>query len=601
MSKKVSKLGEYHGYSEEVYNGYKRISQYITVSDETKLAADILLPSINGQVANTPLPVIWSYIRYHRASLNEDGELTLRTDTPLTIKLLKHGYIIAAVDARGAGASFGTLRGELLPEEAQDGYDITEWLAKQSWCDGKIGMYGSSYMGITQYMTAGKNPPHLKAIIPEMAMFDRYSFIYPGGVFREGFITEWGKHIQLLDKNTKPVPVDEDHDGSMAVEAVEQHQLNKDILDTSLRNPHRDSRIEGEKLYFEWSPNKYVDGINNSNVAVYHIAGWFDLWPRDQLTWYNNLKTPQRILMTPWSHSTGHMHTPGWHEMVTPLLGYELDHNEILEFHSTEMLRWYDYWLKGIENGIMDEPSIHYYTIGAPKEKAWRTSKQWPTLKERRVSYYLNEDISRSGSSINYGNLTNDPPSRLTGFDEYTVDCSTTTGKATRWTNGYGAPIKYPDMRENDSKALTYTTKQLEHCIEVTGHPILHLWVMSPKVDVDFYAYLEEVDREGYSHYLTEGVLRVSHRALSDPPFMYMGLPYHRSYQEDVLPLKKEPVELLYDLLPISNVFDEGHRIRLAITCADKDNYQTEDLSGTKVMVHRNRKHCSYISLPIIN
>lgn len=152
-------------------------------------------------------------------------------------RLLKHGYIIAFVDVRGAGASFGTRRGELLPEEARDGYDVTEWFAELPWCDGNIGMRGVSYLGITQYMTAGKSPPHLKAIIPEMAMFDLYSFAYPGGVLKEGFITTWGKGNQVLDKKTKPVPVDEDHNGSMACEAVKQHRSNMDILETALKTP----------------------------------------------------------------------------------------------------------------------------------------------------------------------------------------------------------------------------------------------------------------------------------------------------------------------------------------------------------------------------
>jgi len=261
--------------------------------------------------------------------------------------------------------------------------------------------------------------------------------------------------------------------------------------------------------------------------------------------------------------------------MTTPLLGYEPDYEEIIEFRLAEMLRWYDYWLKGIDNGIMNEPPIHYYTMGASKEEAWRTSIQWPLLGESRVSYLISEGPSGSFSSVNDGKLKTTEPSNEVGYDEYTVDCSTTTGKATRWTKGCGGPIKYPDMRENDSKALTYTTEPLKQYLEITGHPILHLWVVSPR-DVDFYAYLEEVDREGYSHYLTEGMLKVSHRALSKPSFEYMGLPYHRSYKEDILPLGDEPVELVFDLLPVSNVFDEGHCIRLAITWQTKTTIRIE-------------------------
>jgi len=597
----VSRLGEYKGYSNEVYDGYKRVSKYLTVSDGTRLAAEIYLPTLNGVVADKPLPLIWSLTRYHRVSYNENGEISLRWEFPFLKRLLNHGYILAIVDTRGAGASYGTRRGEFLPEEAQDGYDVTEWFARQPWCDGNIGMYGLSYSGITQYMVAGKAPPHLKAIIPEMAMFDIYSTIKPGGAYREEFVTFWLKRSQVLDKMKKPVPVDEDHDGSMAGEAVAQHQSSIDLIEVIQKIPYRDSVLEGEKPWIEWSINRYIEGINKSGVAVYHIAGWFDLWPRDQLAWFNNLRVPQRILMAPWSHSAGWMHTPSWEEMTAPLLGYKQGFGEIFEFHFAEMLRWYDYWLKGIENGIMDEPPINYYTMGAPKDDAWRTSTRWPLSKESRVPYYLREGPSGSVSSVNDGTLRVDPSNASTGYDEYAVDCTTTTGKATRWTNGYGGPIKYPDMTENDSKSLTYTTQPLEHGVEVTGHPMLHLWVKSPTSDLDFYAYLEEVDGEGYSHYLSEGVLRTSHRALSEPPYEYMGLPYHRSHREDVLPLVDEPIELIFDLLPVSNVFDEGHRIRLALACADKDNYESRDVSGAIATVHRNKKYSSYISLPIIH
>jgi len=595
---KVSQLGEYQGYTKEEYHGYKRVSQYIKVRDGTKLAADIFFPTKDKKQETKPLPVIWSHIRYHRATIDENNNITTRIDMPLLRKLLNHGYIIAAVDTRGAGASYGTRKGELLSEEATDGYDVTEWLAEQPWCNGKIGMYGLSYMGITQYMAAGTAPPHLKAIIPEMAMFDLYSFRNPGGVGKEGFYKEWGKHTLSLDKKTRPVPVDEDKDGTMLREAVKQHQNNLNILDYSSELKYRDSTLLDENQYHTRSPSSYIDGINKSSAAVYHIAGWYDMYPRDQLLWFNNLKVPQRLLMTPWSHTTGWRYTPSWHEMITPLIGYEPDYNEILDFHWAEMIRWYDYWLKDIDNGIMNEPPINYYTIGAQKEEAWRTSNQWPIPSASNIPYYLQVGPSGSIKSVNDGKLNKLEPREESGYDEYITDETTTSGRETRWTNGYGAPIKYPDMRKNDLKALTYTTEPLEQDIEITGHPIIHIWVTAPS-KVDFYAYLEEVDESGYSHYLTEGVLRVSHRALSEPPFENISLPYHRSYKEDMLPTSKEPMELVFDLLPISNIFEKGHRLRVAVTCADRINYESIDYNE-KIRVHRNSTLTSYILLPIV-
>ncbi len=180
--------------------------------DGTKLAALILRPAEDGKPVSTPLPVIWTHIRYHREKILE---------WPWLQTLLKYGYVVVSVDVRGSGASYGTFRGLFSPEETNDAYDITEWLAVQPWSDGNIGMYGRSYMGITQFMAASKAPPHLKAIFPEMAEFDHYSFFYPGGVFQDDFFRQWGNMINMLD--TDGMAVDEDQDKAMLQEALKEH------------------------------------------------------------------------------------------------------------------------------------------------------------------------------------------------------------------------------------------------------------------------------------------------------------------------------------------------------------------------------------------
>ena len=138
---------------------------------------------------------------------------------PWLLTLLKYGYVIVSVDVRGSGASYGTFRGLFSPEETNDAYDITEWLAVQPWSDGNIGMYGRSYMGITQFMAASKAPPHLKAIFPEMSEFDHYSFVYPGGVFHDDFFRQWGNMIKKLD--TDGMAVTEDMNKAMLARSIE--------------------------------------------------------------------------------------------------------------------------------------------------------------------------------------------------------------------------------------------------------------------------------------------------------------------------------------------------------------------------------------------
>jgi putative CocE/NonD family hydrolase len=566
----ISRPGEYQGYSEPMYDEWLGLSQYITARDGTQLAVTIFRPTRDGAPVTEPLPVLWTHDRYHRAT-----ELSPRLQT-----ILAHGYVIAGVDVRGGGASSGTRQGEFSPQEALDAYDVTEWFAAQPWCNGNVGMYGGSYLGTTQYMAAGTAPPHLKAIFPMMAMFDLYTFIYPGGVFHDDFLAQWGGGVNKLDTVTPADAVDEDENGSALAEAKKEHQANVDIFEATAAQPYRSA-------YTASSPSSYVNQVRNSGVAVYHWAGWYDMYPRDMLLWFSNLDGPQKIVIGPWNHTGS-----GELDLVV------------------ELLRWYDYWLKGIDNGIMDEAPIYYYTMGAPQGEEWRAAWQWPLPAERPTNYYFRGqasdfgELSRTGSvnSANDGSLDTSPPTEAGDKDDYVVDYTTTSGTATRWTNGYGGGFDYPDMTSNDAKGLTYTTLPLDADVEVTGHPIVHLWVTSTAQDGDFFAYLEEVDQDGYSHYITEGTLRASHRALSSAPFDNLGLPYHRSFAEDVDPLPDEPVELVFDLLPTSNVFDAGHRIRLTLTGADQDTALTPELSPPPtVSVYRNADHASYVTLPIVS
>jgi putative CocE/NonD family hydrolase len=568
-----------------------RSSQYVAVRDGTKLAVDIFRPTENGVPVEDPLPVIWTHERYQRALIGSSGNvLTQVWKLPWLETLLRYGYVVAAVDVRGGGASYGTRNGPFAPEEAQDAYDITEWFAAQPWCNGRVGMYGRSYLGITQYFAASTAPPHLVAIFPEMAMFDFYSFVYPGGVFRDDFASQWGSGVRRLDTSpVRPtVPVDEDIGGAMLREALAEHQGNTDVYAWAAGPTYRDSLgANDEMIHIERSPSTYLEEVKQSGVAVYHLAGWYDIYPRDALVWFKSLdpNNPQKIVIGPWHHSS----------------------SEGLDM-AAEHLRWYDFWLKDVDNGIMDEAPLHYYTMGAPPEQAWRSAWQWPLPEEEPTRFYFRGGPSGSVASVNDGLLSIEAPTNPTGRDEVVVDYSTTTGRATRWTNGYGGDFGYPDMTTNDEKGLTYTTPPLDADIELTGHPVVHLWVSSTATDGDFFVYLEEVEELVgrtpifRSNYITEGTLRASHRALSPAPYDNLDLPYHRSFAEDVAELPVgEPVELVFDLHPTSNIFDQGHRIRVTITNRDRDNMETQPQSpAPTVSVYRNADNASYIVLPVI-
>ena len=584
---RVSEFGRYSGYSQPHYDGWTRNSQYVEVRDGVKLAVDIFRPSKNGKPASEPLPLVWTHTRYRR-SIVQNGKRLTWLDQPHLQTLVKDGYVVAVVDARGSGASFGIWKGIFTKEETRDSYDLVEWFARQPWCDGNVGMFGGSYQGMTQLMAAGTAPPHLKAIIPGFSFTNMYEVIYPGGIFRDDLVRTWSDLTRFVDTVQPAAPVDDDPEGALLKKAIETHKLNRSLFEllSPLRFRNDKDEATGCSPYFDWSPGNYFAEISKSGVAVYVWGGWFDAFARDTFVWYRNLRVPKRMTIGPWSHSAKDMSGSA----------------DYFKLYEVEQLRWFDFWLKGIKNGIMDEPSIHYFTLGAPESIQWKTTQRWPRTRVDKTRYYFQGGPSGSIHSINDGVLNTAPPGSKAARDEYQIDYSTTSGQVTRWDNTVGGNFDYPDMTSNDVKALTYTTTPLSSDIEVTGHPVLTVWVGSTANDADFFAYLEEVDQQGVSHYVTEGAQGASHRAVHNPPFDCLGLPWHRSFKEDAVNLVPgAPARLSFDLHPISNIFNNGHRIRLTVTCADRDNALTEPVSpAPRVFVYRDAKHPSNILLPVI-
>jgi putative CocE/NonD family hydrolase len=384
-------------------------------------------------------------------------------------------------------------------------------------------------------------------------------------------------------------PVDSDTDGSLLAQTRKERTgstLAKQSEVWFKKFPFRDSITSDGNKIWEGSANLYplLDRINQSGIPVYMTTGWYDLFSGagDMFLWYANLTVPKRLLVRPADHS-------------------EVEKNQFdLDFEA-EVHRWFDYWLKGIDNGIMKELSIYYYVMGDSKKRAWRTSAQWPLKDQKLTPFYLAQGKTGSIASINDGFLRREPPDQKDAADSYTVDYSTTSGKYSRW-YAVNWPRDYPDMRSNDQKALTYTTPPLEADLEVTGHPVAHLWLMTNAPDLDVFVYLEEVDGSGKSTYLTEGNLRASHRKVGRAPYNNLGLPYHSHYQSNLERITAEkPVELVFGLHPISYRFHKGNRIRITVAFADADNFETPVIDpAPKLQLLRGINHLSFIKLPIV-
>jgi len=567
--KKMSRPGEYHGYSEEVYPQVVCISKYINIRG-INIAVDIYRPSQDGITpTNEPLPVVYQHYAYNRGKISSVN----------IYPLVKHGYVVIIDDARGTGASFGYKPYQFSHEEALDAKELIEWIVNQSWCNGKVGMFGGSQMGGMQLLIVATRPPGLVSIMPTVTTIDQF-MRHPNGVY----LGMPGKpEVPAPPETAKPV--DADTSGAMAAAAIKEHERGAS-LNIMFPGPYvfRNDYVPEirDMPAIVSSPITYRDDITGSGIKMYHVAGWYDQAPTSQFGAWK--LWGGKLTIGPWLH---------WMtiDMEPPKI-------EILRI---ETLRWMDYTLKGIQNGIMDEPPVCYYTFNAPKNKEWKFTSQWPLPNQQLTRYFFNIGPAKTVNSVNDGGLSTSRSKSQTS-DAYRVDYSIRVFDGTfkeneRFWDG--------DMTKGtDSKGLTYTSEVLSADTEVTGHPVVHLWVSSTSKDGDFHVFLEEVDgKTGKSLFITNGMIRASNRAVStQSPWSDLGLPYHRCYDVDAKPLTPgEVVELAFDLYPISYIFRAGNRIRVTVTGANAPIYPgiKEDPAPT-INMYRDPSHASYIELPVI-
>jgi len=614
-----SRFGVYDGYSTATYDDHLRRSSFLRLRDGTQLAYDLFLPARNGVAAQEPVPVLFKYTPYLRRFLVFDAkgrniladlfDLDWKARAYLRIRYwlsrrgrymdaldrnawlktpLAHGYAVIVVERPGTGASFGS-SDPSFQAAAREADQIIDWIAAQPWSDGKVGMYGDSWQGQIQLAAASTGNPHLKAILPSGTWLDAYrGVVYPGGIYNKSFGKFFNWSLTLLDSDII-VPVDEDTSGALLAEArrARRGAALKDQMTEGLlkRYPFADSTTSsGVAFWTSQALYSFIDRINRSGVAVYVVGGWSDFAARDAFLIYANLSTPKRLMVRPHDHSSIDKPAP------------DVD-------YGTEALRWFDYWLKDTDNGIMAELPIHYATMPPTAKTGWRACAAWPAQGLRSARMYFSAGRTGTAASVNDGTLSPVPPRTSAGgagADPYSVDFTTTTGVRSRWT-AVNWPMRYPDMAANDAKALTYTTAPLDTVMDVTGHPIARVWLAADVPDLDVFAYLESVDPGGRATYVTEGKLRASQRALADPPFKGLGLPFHGHRRDEARPIAAgEPVELLFDLLPTSYRFAAGTRVRVTIAFADAENFDTPvQTPAPQVRVLRDATHESFVDLPL--
>ena len=603
QNEKISAFGEYEGYNIERTSKMKYNSHYIEVDHKVKLATDVFLPKDikDGEQLPTVL-YLTRYIRSLRAKwfikwlknpiFGQVSEKEVKFWT-------SHGYAVVLVDVRGTGSSTGVRPMEFSPAEIKDGKHVVDWIIKQKWSNGKVGSTGVSYLGTTAELLLVNQHPAVKACIPRSNIFDLYNDIaYPGGIPHKAFIEVWRDltlnldtaNFEIVSKQAKRLiksasRVKGDKRKRNYKQAMEDHSNNFDIFKALFEIEFKDEiHPTLSKPITAYSISNYIDEISHSGTAIYRIDGWWD-GGLSKSAVYGYLTTPntKRLTIGPWDHGPA--------QNVSPF-------NESAEVTfniKAEMLRFFDHYIKGIDNGIQNEPPVNYFTFG---EEKWKTSDQWPPKEIEYHDVFLSEN----------GELVFKESDVKAGSKTYDVDYTVGTGDAAGWNSmtenyRFGGPISYPDRAEVNKKMTVFKTTPLQEATEITGHVIVDLYMSISEKDGGVFVYLEEVSPEGFVQYITEGELRVVHRKVADKNdrlLPYIG-PYHSCMKSDTLwAVSNEVFQLSLEMHPTSYEVPEGHSLQLSIAGSDVNHFALTKIQPEEMTFYFTEEHPSKVLIPII-
>lgn len=599
----------------EIATGTTRnVAQYVDMRDGIALAVDVWFPE--ELQPGQRVPTVMRSTRYWRAQ--DFGPLSraqiafspARAEDLMSTDIQAFndaGYAVVLVDVRGSGASFGDRPTEFGREEAADLGEVAGWIADQPWSNGRVGSWGVSYDGNTAAMAAAPANPALTAIAPQYADFDAWAqLLWPGGVFAQGFILDWGEMVQALDAgdicelagvkgsactmvrlSTKGVKrVDGPDAEFLYSEAVDDH-MTMDIARAVAQAEYRDATLggSGESL-LDLSIHGYKESIERSGVAIFSWAGWQDAGTVDgALALFSTFSNPVRLVIGPWSHGGGSHTDPFLADDAPTEPSHGEQHRMLIDFM--------DHYVK---NGATEATEvgegvgeIRYWTFN----EGWKSTNSWPPAGFEPVRWYFG-----AGGALGRGE-----PAPGAASDEYAVDFDHSTGSRTRWhTQLGGNDVVYGDRAAEDAKLLTYTSEPMPTDVEITGAVEVDLYVASTHEDGAFFAYLEVVDPDGVSRYITEGQIRAIHRAecTEAPPYPVWG-PCHTYREADAAPLVPgETARIRFGMFNTSVLVPAGHRIRIALGGYDDSIFDRYPAEGDPVWtVERSRGMPSGVVMPM--
>ena len=480
---------------------------WIPMSDGTKIAARLWLPE---GAETDPVPVIMEYIPYRK----RDG--TRLFDETRHPYLASHGYACVRPDIRGSGDSEGLPQDEYVKQEQDDGVEIIAWLARQPWCTGKVGMFGISWDGFSSLQVAARRPPELKAIITHCSTDDRYTddAHYSGGcIIQDMFV--WGS-VHTINGMRPPDP---EIVGDRWREMWLNRLNNLDFyVGNWVKHQHRDEF---------WQHGSVRDNYDDLECAVYAVGGWVDSYSSAIPRMLEGLSCPRKGLIGPWGHQYPHQGNPG------PAIDW-----------LTESLRWWDYWLKDIDTGIMDEPMYRVWmqdeaaVRGARSiEGRWVAEDSWPSSRIKTETLFLN---------------TSGIGSKSDAEEPLSVNSQETVGVTGPHWCPFNMDTELPtDQRLDDGRSITFDSRPLQEDFEFLGAPVVHLDLAVNKPVAFISVRLNEVEPTGVSNRVTYHVLNLTHRNSHEHP-------------EPMEPGRRYAVRV--QLHDCAHRFKTGNRIRVSVS-----------------------------------
>ena len=540
----------------------------IPMRDGVELSADIYRPRAAGR-----FPTILLRTPYDN---NNDIEKS-RT-------LANRGYVCVAQDCRGRWDSDG----DYYPfhPDGEDGFDTQEWIGTQEWSDGKIGMSGSSYLGSVQWLSAMHGSSHLTCMAPRVICADFYQgLVHPGGALQLGVCMTWG-----MRTNGRTAQNIEYHNWTEALRGLPLTKIDE---------------LSGRKMQFwkDWINHSCYDDywrsidveprFSDIRAPAFNMGGWYDLYARDSFRCFNGLRqhggSPEakqsKLIVGPWPHALSTSTKTG---------DIDFGADSMADLEGMEM-RWFNYWLKGIDDGFVNEPPLRLFIMGINQ---WRNENEWPLARTDWQRYYLHSG-GNSNSLLGDGTLNTEIPGKeVSDTFVYDPQNPVQTNGGSNCCSPHIIPWGPYDQRpvEMRSDVLCYTSTPMTTDMEVTGPIRAVLYAATDGLDTDWTAKLVDVSESGYAMNLCDGIIRARFRTGFDRQLL---LEPDSIYCYEI------------EMGVTGNVFRKGHSIRLEISSSNFPRFDRNPNTGAILgnddkmrtamqTVYHDTEHASHIVLPII-